>query len=407
MSLHSRIASFLELGYFLDYPEKTVQLPSRISPVNKEGLTNEELFITIRQKLLKSFDKGYSPGQYCIVPLSGGLDSRAVLGGLLQFTEASNIITYTYGMPGSYDFEIAAKVARMVGVSNIRVPLDKYQYTLDELVETSEKMDHQTLLFYHAPLRFVQREFSEGVHWSGFLGEAITGDHIRGELARSVKEGERNFFELNRFIKGNDAEMLKMGYEYGLQHLERPDNGQGFLTYEEGFDLLNRQNKYVAPHVMLRGFDHRTPFNDPDVISIFLGLDEPQKRQQSFFKSFLRWWKPQLFELPVKNNMGLPLGTAHWRVKWKKKMLGARKRLGFRKDININYFNFPDKIIEDDYFKKLVGSQLDDLQSRKILPDEIRPKVLWNEHQCKTADHGKLIQGLASLEIHLKSGKTL
>ena len=407
MNLSSKIASFLELGYFIDYPKETVKLPDRIEPVDQAGLTQEDLYITVRQKLLKSFASGYSPGQFCVVPLSGGLDSRAVLGGLLQFTETSNIITYTYGIPGSFDYEIAARVAREVGVNNIRIPLEKYDFTLEELMDTSRRMDHQTLMFYHAPLNYVKREFSEGVHWSGFLGEAITGDHIRGKLARSLEEGKTNFLDFNRFVKGNNGELLSGGKDYSRKHLHVPDNKQGFLTYEEGFDLLNRQNKYIAPHVMLQGFEHRAPFNNPGVIGVFLGLEEQQKRQQSFFKAFLQWWKPSLFDLPVKNNMGFPIDVSPWRPKIRKKFFSLRKRMGKWKDPNVNYFDFANKIIYDEKFKALVLSQLHDIQKRKILPQKINPKMLWNQHQCKNADHSRLIQGLASLEIHLKSGKEL
>lgn len=382
-------------------------MPERIESFDQSGLTREDLYITVRQKLLKSFATRYSPGQTCVVPLSGGLDSRAVLGGLLQFTEASNIITYTYGIPGSFDYEIAARVARKAGVNNIRIPLGKYDFTLDELMDTSRRMDHQTLMFYHAPLNYVKSEFSAGVHWSGFLGEAITGDHVRGKLARSLEEGKSKFLDFNRFVKGNDGELLRGGMDYSRKHLHVPEPGMGFLTYEEGFDLLNRQNKYIAPHVMLQGFEHRAPFNDPGVIGVFLGLEERQKRQQYFFKAFLQWWKPSLFDLPVKNNMGFPLDVSPWRPKIRKKLFGLRKRMGKWKDPNVNYFDFANKIIYDDKFKNLVLSQIYDLQRRKILPGDIVPGKLWNEHQCKTANHGNLIQGLASLEIHLKSGKEL
>ena len=407
MEIHSKIASFLELGYFMDYSEQTVRLPDKIYPVEQRDLFQEELFITARQKLLKSFSAGYSPGQVCVVPLSGGLDSRAVLGGLLQFSEASNIITYTFGIPGSFDYEIAARVARSVGVNNIRIPLEKYEFSLEELLAVSKAMDHQTLLFFHAPYRMVKRDFGGGVHWSGFLGEAITGDHIRGNLAGSLDEAERKFLNFNRFVKGEDSALLSDGMSYAQKKLDRPRPAQGFLTFEEGLDLLNRQNKYIAPHVMLKEFEHRAPFNDPEVIKFFLGLSEVQKRHQFFFKEFLQWWKPGLFNLPVKNNLGYPLGIAGWRLKFRKKWIGFRKRLGNRKDLNINYFNFSARVVDDDVFKQLVWSQLSDLDQRKILPEAINPPKLWKDHQDRIQDHGKIIQGLASLEIHLKAGKKL
>ncbi|MGQ1890977.1 asparagine synthase-related protein [Thermophagus sp. OGC60D27] len=407
MEQYSKIMSFLELGYFLDYPKQIVRLPKNITQWRQHDLTQEELFKTVRQRLLKSFAAAFSPGQTCVVPLSGGLDSRAVLGGLLQFTDASNIVTYTYGIPGSFDYEIAARVARSVGVNNIQIPLEKYDYSLDELLDVSRSMDHQTLLFYHAPYRIIKRDFSSSVHWSGFLGEAITGDHIRGILARSMNEAELKFLDGNAFVKGADQRLLEGGRAYSYEKLVRPLPEQGFLTYEEGLDLLNRQNKYIAPHVMLNGFDHRAPFNEPELIGFFLGLKEEQKRDQTFFKEFLQWWKPNLFALPVKNNLGLPLGASGWRIQFRKKMFGVKKRLGRWKDPNINYFNFSERLVVDDKFKNLIKSQLSDLQQRKILPETINPDILWQETQNNIQNHGNLILGLVSLEIHLKAGKKL
>jgi asparagine synthetase B (glutamine-hydrolysing) len=407
MDIHSKILSFLDLGYFLDYPGETIRLPVKIEPVDQSGVTQEELFNTARQKWLISLEEGFSVGQTCVVPLSGGLDSRAVIAGLLQFTEASNITTYTFGIPGSFDYEIAAKVARFQGVPNIRIPLDHYEYSLEELIETSRRMDHQSLMFYHAPLRLVERDFSEGVHWSGFLGESITGDHVRGVLAKTHEEARMKFMEFNRYIKNEDAQLLKGGREYSLKHLKVPLDSQGFLTLEEGYDLLNRQNKYIAPHVMLKGFEHRAPFNNPDLMGFFLGLTEEQKRNQIFFKEFLQWWKPFVFAFPVKNNLGFPLNAAAWRPKLRKKYFALMQRMNNWKNPKLNYFDFSKELINNQNFKSLVLSQLEDVKSRRILPDVIKPGVLWKEHQNRQADHGRLIQGIASLEIHLKAGKEL
>ncbi len=401
-----KIASFLELGYFLDYPRSTVKLPPNIKPLDQAGVSENELFQRIRQQFFQAVEELFQPGRTHVVPLSGGLDSRAVLGALLEFTEASHIKTYTYGLPGSFDFEIAARVAKHAGVQNVRIPLQSYLYTLEELVETSQAMDHQSLLFFHAPLYRVRAEFGDGLHWSGFLGEAITGDHIRGELAKSMGEGVEKFLDFNRFLKGNDAAFLVGGRDYSRQHLELPSPEQGFLTFEEGLDLLNRQNKYIAPHVLLKGFDHAAPFNNSALMALLLSLTEEQKREQALFKKFLQWWQPALFSIPVKNNQGFPLSAPSWKPKFRKRWLGVKKRVGFKNDPNINYFNFSSKLIHSGYCRQMVWSQLKELSLRNLWSD-FDIASIWKAHLNKHRDHGKLIQGLFSLEIHFKAGKKL
>ena len=53
-----------------------------------------------------------------IVPLSGGLDSRAILAGLLDRGLKDQIIATTYGTPGTYDYDIGCRVAKKIGVKH-------------------------------------------------------------------------------------------------------------------------------------------------------------------------------------------------------------------------------------------------------------------------------------------------
>lgn len=51
-----------------------------------------------------------------LVPLSAGLDSRAVLAGLCAC--GAPIHTVTYGVPGAFDYDIAPRIARTAGTSD-------------------------------------------------------------------------------------------------------------------------------------------------------------------------------------------------------------------------------------------------------------------------------------------------
>ena len=58
-------------------------------------------------------------GAVHILPMSGGLDFRAVLGGLLEHIPSSQIVTVTYGIPGTWDFEIAKMISRKFGIQHV------------------------------------------------------------------------------------------------------------------------------------------------------------------------------------------------------------------------------------------------------------------------------------------------
>jgi len=65
-------------------------------------------------------------GRKILIPLSGGYDSRLVLGGLLKVgVERGKIITFTYGDLKYVDSKISKKVAEKAGVQHYFIPYDK------------------------------------------------------------------------------------------------------------------------------------------------------------------------------------------------------------------------------------------------------------------------------------------
>lgn len=54
--------------------------------------------------------------------------------------------------------------------------------------------------------------------------------------------------------------------------------------------------------------------------------------------------------------------------------------------------------------EKYIYDNIQDLEHRKII-DWIDINKIWNEHINKNINHSKALLTLASLEIHLKSGK--
>src|SRR6056297_2481821 len=56
-----------------------------------------------------------------VVMLTSGLDSRLILGAILESTSASNIESFTWGIPGTYDYEISKKIARKYDIKHTRI----------------------------------------------------------------------------------------------------------------------------------------------------------------------------------------------------------------------------------------------------------------------------------------------
>ena len=113
------ILSFLHFGYL-------PQIPRNLSSEPWAG-NKSEACDTIRKSLdkpkliaqgihaLKAAFQNIIGGMH-IVPLSGGLDSRAILGGLLNAGLKKQITTVTFGTPGTLDYEIGSYVAKRIGL---------------------------------------------------------------------------------------------------------------------------------------------------------------------------------------------------------------------------------------------------------------------------------------------------
>ena len=106
--------------------------------VNKDiyrDMPEEEMIRRGKQKWLGVIDNLYNSRSEIVVPISGGLDSRAILSGLLEFTDASCIHTCTFGLPKTFDFEIGNRVAAFAGTKHTSFDLSQYTFDNEVLFE--------------------------------------------------------------------------------------------------------------------------------------------------------------------------------------------------------------------------------------------------------------------------------
>ena len=143
--------SFLKLGYFLDYKNKDISI--NVSNIDKQKYQDIEEYelIKIGSKLWKeSICSNFDTNQKHLVPISGGLDSRAILSALLEHTEAKNIYTYTFGTPNTLDYDVGNYVSKKLGTKHTSFDLTQYNFNQKELEDISKRVNFQTILFHHA-----------------------------------------------------------------------------------------------------------------------------------------------------------------------------------------------------------------------------------------------------------------
>ncbi len=343
-----------------------------------------------------------------VVPISGGMDSRAILGGLLQTVEASHIQTVTFGTPGTWDFEIGRLVAEEAGVANTRIDLSKVSWDSQALVRFAGECERPVPLFEGYLFHLMRIRFGrECVYWSGFMGEALTGLHLPPRSSTSWAQARSHFMAWNRFAHSVNLLPPYIQLEDSLR--ASPLYGSGILSYDDQLDFGVRQQCYIKPIVLLRGYRYRTPFLHPAWVSFILGVPRTYREKQFLYKEVLKSAYPKLFSLPVKNNYGLPLASPRWRQILRRqglRMRAAAKRfvpwIHWGTSASINYIDFDRGLRERRDLKGVVCESVQDLKKRGVV-DWIDIDAIWDRHQKRRGNHADALTLLASLEINLKA----
>jgi len=401
----SNLNSFLELGYFLLYDCEEYKV--NIENINKNkysSYSKDELFQIGSELWQKSISDLFETNKKNLVPFSGGLDSRALLAGLLEHTEAKNIHTYTFGVPGALDFEIGNLVAKELGTQHININLDEYTYSTEGLLDVSKRMNCQTLLLYHDPISILDEKFSDYLIWKGFLGETLAGSHLHHNPSQSIDMAIDNFITDNRFVKSIDLKYPGSNY-YSLLDFDNNINPNA-LTYEEQLDLRNRQTKYIAPHVMLNGFEYKLPFCNQALTDFFLSIDNAYRRDQRLYKEMLLSLYPELFSKPTATYSGLSLRSGKTQRFLNRIFNKAKRMVGYKPLKKLNYFDFGQRMKTDKQFYNLIRTNIYELAERKIV-DWIDIVKLFKSHVNGEKDYSDALIVLVSLEIHLKNGKQI
>jgi asparagine synthase (glutamine-hydrolysing) len=109
------------------------------------------------------------------VLLSGGLDSRVLLGELVEILSGDHLHTFTWGIPGCDDCRVAKKLARVAHTQHhfFELKPDWLLHHADEAVRITDGMGNVTNL--HALANAAQEAQIAKVVFKGFMGDAMMG----------------------------------------------------------------------------------------------------------------------------------------------------------------------------------------------------------------------------------------
>jgi len=395
------IQFFLTYGYFPCYRPK--YNPEKVEKIEVDYSSYSDLqsqFYQVFDKVIKDTIDSIPKDKLIVIPISGGLDSRAILAGALKHVNSNRIRTYTFGVRGSYDFEIGKQVAKKAGVHHDAVELNTLRFTQEEMLEVAKRCEFQTYLFHHPPLKKLEKLIGSNYVISGYLGDLVFGSYA------------------NKTIKYQDIShwyLKKKKYSKDLRFKSNPEFAQflypikkhSIVTPIDQMILYERAPKLTAPHILMKGaWTYKTPLIDKRILDFMYSIPNVFRIDERLFIDTMLTFYPDLFNIRAKTTFGCHLKAP--KVFLLVKRLKNKIILNLNRYLNLdipyppyNYIDFNKEILRRPDLKQIFESNLQDLEKRALLPT-IKPMDVFRRH-VKTKNMYSSLVLLTSLELILKA----
>ena len=398
----SAISNFLHYGYLPGNKDGHAGLPwahftASPLPASRSGLIDLGI-----DALRESF--GRIEDQLHVIPLSGGLDSRAILAEVVRQVGCKNVRTFTFGIPESLDFRIAPVVAEAAGVKHQPFDLNDVCVTSSGLESAAHESSSPTWLmdvYYNRESRLHYGR--EALFWSGYLGSRVTSARSAESVNDMTWESAASLFHEHNRWGGPSLSLPGQTWRDAIP--DTPLHPDSSLHPYQQLDLTIRQERFIKAANVQPEFRHRTPFREPPWIQYTLSLPLSEREEKKAYKDVLRTAFPSLFAIPTTTRSGRGLVTSPWQdAKWYASRF-RRRVLGYRRHhlLDANYVDFAAAIRERSDFGELVADSMRCLEALEAVP-WLNLEQLLRRHMKREADLSMALTLLISLRFHLEEG---
>lgn len=406
--IYKKIKQYLIFG--MVFPEKP-SFPFDASVIRTEKFTpGNYLFKMAAEHMDAAFERclhSVPHATHHLVPLSGGLDSRLILGWLLENFDRSKITVVTHGMRNTLDFEIARAVAKKARVRHILIDIGKISINTQDVVHTACKCSNWAfLLAAHANFMLYSFADSNTAVWSGFLGGESAGLHYQGHM--ECQAALDLFYTIQR--------RTSLYSDCHPQDIANVPLNSICISGLNNFDVLDfslRQEYFIKPSLIPKDQHILTPYATPEWIGFILNIEDSLRSNKAFFDQFVDWRYPKLFAFPAKDRVTGKRIPRRKGVKYfaiRTKILSQRISAKFVRFFRLshiiphprqNYWRFSGDLSRNKNIGKFVLENVSDLKKRQIIRDlNISAMVKSNRQHGKFA--AELLY-LSQLECYLKS----
>lgn len=422
MLQRKKINDYLYYGYLFpaQLPENLFQLtPSKV----ESNTYNEKETAQLFDKLLDQALEECSANNYCVIPISGGWDSRILLGAAVERLSTSQIKTYSFGSPGQLDYEIGRKVSNFLGVEHHAIDVRRIEMNWVQLEEVVKEAPW-TKPFDAYINRYCIKTFTEegDIVLSGFMGDPLFGSHFSDY--KDINECIRLFVKRQNITER--SVLIESDYDPAESIPELPENNP-FDSYDI-VDFGIRQANMVAPIVTpleklerwemflgnfrSSGASIVAPFAHPEWVRYWAFAPKEFKKEKNLFFRMFQYKFPKLFEFPSKDYFGATKNEGVNR-NLRRNFTRVQNRLHryfptvfSQSNKMLNYQDFDEQFRKNDDYQSILDSAITFLKDTNAT-DWIDFNELLSAHMTYKEDHAKSFQVIIGLALNMKVNNTI
>lgn len=375
----------------------------------------------------KAVSKRISADNRYGVPLSGGLDSRSIVGAI-DASRRGIVAAYTYGPPGNNEEKVAKVVAERAGINHKVIHFvnpELFVSYAKDVVYLTDGMDYITVSYIPYVYDKIRR-YMDVVLISPMGSYVFGGDFLDSQTLKAKSEGELLAILYKKMTqRGMGGIMAKLfAKEYYGKIRDMPmDSLKKCLKKTSAKHPGNRTDQFLVQnvvrrfnilgHVLRRNYVEDTlPFYDNDFFDIVLKTPPELRMNHRIYMRFLRMLSPELVTIRYQRTM---LPACAPLVLWKlavllqtgevlvKRMIWRLSRGKIYLPSKRSYLD-PDELFRiNEKWKRYVKRILiDENRLSKAYFNEDYLRTIIQEHESGKADHSQTIGYVVTFELFLR-----
>lgn len=359
------------------------------SEIKQQDISFEDAATKLGDIFISAVKKRYLPQEKISIPLSGGLDSRAIFAAVNTLYPESTGYAYTFGIEGCDDIEIAKSAVKLSHWKHKSYFFNSQNWFEPRIEKVWQTDGMYNIMDMHGSESEIVTDVlkTSNINLNGYLGGAVLGG---------------SYFNRKQQIDLRVNKSISQFYYQG--YIKDYQNKFFQINHFDPFLFMNRGRRFINMGITnaLSDIEQRLPFFDNKLIEFIFSLPDEYRVGHKLYASMLLKTFPTYFKTIPWKNTGMTIdkkitlwGKVKRRLKWE---LRRRGMIAIAK----NYHNYPDWIRDDNTFseiEKIVSNKSSYI--KKYLDIDIREKYLL-PHLKENKNNSEQILRATTIELYLQ-----